>query len=399
MSSPHSSSPSLKVEILSQGHEVLLGEVADTNAAWLAAELDALGFTLSRHHVVGDRLEDIRDLFLEISERSDVCISTGGLGPTCDDLTSEAAALALKVPLQIDTKALEQIELWFQRSGRLMPDTNRKQAYFPKEAKRIDNAFGTAPGFSFVLNRCQFYCLPGVPREMKGMFRAQLQMALQKLVGTPLTSQTVFHTVGTGESALQALLDGYPLPKDVELGFRTKGLENLVKIRYPSHFEVESVRSEITRLLSEWLFAITDPGAPQTSLEAETVKALENSGLTFFLAEPQSLGRVATFLAHCPGFLGGHIPGPNHSSHRELSNWAQQLADETGAELILVQSIQHLIGESLPTLSLGLLTPQGFEQDQRRLSQDSNRNIETACSLSLNLIRRHLEQPTHIRRS
>ena len=382
-----SPSEPLKVEILSQGHEVLLGEVPDTNAAWLALELDALGFSLYRHTVVGDTLLDIRDLITEISLRSDLCISTGGLGPTCDDLTSEAASLALETPLELDPIALDQIENWFQRSGRIMPETNRKQAFFPKGARRIDNAFGTAPGFSFVLNRCHFYCLPGVPREMKGMFTTAILPEIKDLSGEPVSVQMVFHTVGTGESSLQALLNAYPLPKEVELGFRTKGLENLVKLRYPSDFDISSTQKEIRALLSEWLFAITQPGDALTSLEGEALKGLGESGYSIFVSEPESLGRVSAALSGSSYFLGGLIPAPKPYPRGTLQEWAYRLSKENEADLVLVQSVHREASDLSPTLTIGLLTPEGFHEDQRRLSQDRNRNLETATSMSLNLIR------------
>jgi molybdopterin-biosynthesis enzyme MoeA-like protein len=278
-----------------------------------------------------------------------------------------------------------------------MPETNRKQALFPHGAQRIDNAFGTAPGFSFILNRCRFYCLPGVPREMKGIFRTRLQAELQQLAEGPVITQTVFHTVGTGESALQALLNTTEIPKAVELGFRTKGLENLVKLRYPSTFNITPLRETIAALLSEWLFAITDPGCPQTSLETETLNALDRSGYSIFLAEPQSLGRVAAILAHSRSFLGGLLPGPKLLPNLELQDWARQLAQETGADLVLVQPPLSETS-AMATLRVGLLTPQGFQEDQRRLSQDPSRNLETACSLSLNLIRSRLGALENIRK-
>ncbi|NJD06573.1 MAG: competence/damage-inducible protein A, partial [Methylococcaceae bacterium] len=128
-----------KAEILSQGEELLHGDIADTNAAWLSQCLVRLGFDVVRHTAVGDRLDDLMNLLREIAGRSSLCLSTGGLGPTCDDLTAEAFAQAFGRPLKLDTVALAQIEHRYQRLGRAMPASNRRQALLPEGTERLDN--------------------------------------------------------------------------------------------------------------------------------------------------------------------------------------------------------------------------------------------------------------------
>ena len=128
-------------EIFSQGEEVITGQVADTNAAWLSQRLVQMGFVIARHTAVGDKLQDLCDLLLEISGRADFCLCTGGLGPTIDDLTAQAVAKAFDCPLQLDPVALAQIERYFLNRNKVMADTNRKQACFPKGVMRLDNAW------------------------------------------------------------------------------------------------------------------------------------------------------------------------------------------------------------------------------------------------------------------
>ena len=135
-----------RAEIFSQGDEVVTGEIVDTNAAWLAEALTGMGFEIARHTAVGDRLDELIQLLREIAERADLCVCTGGLGPTCDDLTAEAVSRAFGRPLAMDSVALGQIEDWFRRMGRNMSAVNRKQALLPAGAVRLDNAWGTAPG-------------------------------------------------------------------------------------------------------------------------------------------------------------------------------------------------------------------------------------------------------------
>ena len=134
----------------------------------------ACGFTVTRHTAVGDKLEDLIALLQDIAQRADCCICTGGLGPTSDDLTAEAVALAFNMPLAFDEIAFEHISRFFANRNRTMPASNRKQAMLPQGAERIDNEWGTAPGFSLKFGRCWFAFLPGVPMEMKHLFQERI---------------------------------------------------------------------------------------------------------------------------------------------------------------------------------------------------------------------------------
>ncbi|MBT3698415.1 MAG: competence/damage-inducible protein A, partial [Methylococcales bacterium] len=129
----------IKIEILSQGEELLTGQVIDTNAGWLSDELVRMGLTITRHTTVGDEKGDLVAVLKEIAARADGCLCTGGLGPTVDDLTAEAVAEAFALPLKLDTAALAQIEGFFKHRGQPMPASNRKQALFPATAIRLDN--------------------------------------------------------------------------------------------------------------------------------------------------------------------------------------------------------------------------------------------------------------------
>ncbi|MDD1628033.1 MAG: competence/damage-inducible protein A, partial [Methylococcaceae bacterium] len=158
------------LEIFSQGEEIVTGQTVDTNAAWLSQQAVDCGFTVMRHTAVGDKLNDLIVLLQDISQRADCCICTGGLGPTSDDLTAEAVACAFNLPLEFDEIAFEQISRFFTHRNKTMPESNRKQALLPHGAERIDNEWGTAPGFSLHHGRCWFAFLPGVPMEMKHLF-------------------------------------------------------------------------------------------------------------------------------------------------------------------------------------------------------------------------------------
>ncbi|MBF0119991.1 MAG: competence/damage-inducible protein A [Desulfobacterales bacterium] len=159
----------IKIEILSTGDEVCLGAIVDSNSAYIAQELLLLGIRVSRHTCVGDNLDELVSVFKEISIRSDVAIVTGGLGPTEDDLSREAAAKTLGVNLILNQDALLSVENFFKSLNRKVNSIENKQMTLPEGAKCIPNPYGTAPGFIFKIKKCIFFFLPGVPSEMRAM--------------------------------------------------------------------------------------------------------------------------------------------------------------------------------------------------------------------------------------
>ena len=245
-------------EIFSQGEEVVSGQTVDSNAAWLSQQLQAIGFAVKRHTAVGDHLQDLVALIKEISTRADCCICTGGLGPTIDDLTAEAVSLAADQALILDAQALQQIEAYYLYRQRTMPPANRKQAYFPQYAVRIDNPVGTAPGFALLIKRCWFVFLPGVPSEMKAMFAAVQAQLLARFSLQPDTLVSL-RSLGIGESAIQQCLDGLTLPDGVQLGFRAAVDEVQTKLLFPANFpqtDLQACVQQAVALIGDYVFAI-----------------------------------------------------------------------------------------------------------------------------------------------
>lgn len=170
----------MQAEILVTGDEIRTGALIDSNGAFIAQELIDLGIDVVRHTSVGDDLQQLCSVLMEISRRVDVAVVTGGLGPTSDDLTAEAAARCAGVPLVLNEKVLAHIERLFERLGRPMAASNRKQALLPQGSRCLDNPVGTAPGFLLSINRCRCFFLPGVPVELKRMFRQQVKPFLTR---------------------------------------------------------------------------------------------------------------------------------------------------------------------------------------------------------------------------
>ncbi len=219
-------------EILATGDEIRTGALVDSNSAYVAELLEQHGVVVARHQSIGDELTPLSQMFIEIGSRADIAIVTGGLGPTVDDRTAEAAAQAAGVELDMDQRAWDDIARFFKERGRPASDTNRKQAMIPRGGKTLYNPVGTAPGFSLKIDRCTFFCLPGVPYEMKRMFSDQVLPAIEQMLGGERRFSMV-HTLSTfglpesvvGEKVLP-ITGEFP---DITLGLRAKFPEIQVK--------------------------------------------------------------------------------------------------------------------------------------------------------------------------
>jgi nicotinamide-nucleotide amidase len=340
-------------EIFSQGDEVVTGQIADTNSAWLAERLVELGFDVVRHTTVGDRLDDLVAAYREIAARTDLCVSTGGLGPTDDDLTAPAIAKAFDRPQELDPVALAQIEERFRSFGRTMAPVNRRQAMLPRGAERIDNTWGTAPGFSLPGSppgkpsghgRAWIVCLPGVPREMKAMFDAHVAPRLVERFELAPGRLITFKATGIGESDLQQALEGLPLaghrsadglapPEGIVVGFRTKLPENHLKLRVRADVPDAVVREHVRAVLGaigRWVFTVEgiDPAwAPDHDcgggdLAAVVGRALQARRQTLAVAESCTGGRLAAACTAWPGssawFREGVVTYSNEAKVRLL---------------------------------------------------------------------------------
>ena len=168
----------MRIALISTGEELLTGDIVDTNSAWLAERLRESGFKLCWHVTVGDDLEQLIDAFELASARSEVCIVNGGLGPTTDDLSAQAAAKWLGEGLKELPEWVEKLQAYYAKVNRVMPVSNLKQAQIPQSAIMVDNPVGTACGFKLEHQGCCVYFTPGVPFEFKHMVNEQIIPAL-----------------------------------------------------------------------------------------------------------------------------------------------------------------------------------------------------------------------------
>jgi nicotinamide-nucleotide amidase len=295
-------------EILSTGEEVLNGVIVDANAAHISQLLDEMGVRVRRHNTVGDDIDSLVAVIREIAERADIAVVTGGLGPTTDDLSAEAAAQAAGVALLLDQTALDQLLAYFKKRSLQMNVANRKQAYFPKGADRLDNPVGTAPGFAMTIGRCRFFFMPGVPFEMRKMLADLVLPEIRNRFGElpPCNITRVISTFGLPESTVSHRLDGFDKKfPDVQLGFQVKYPGILVKLY--KRGEKEETCREMVRQAEAWVCERL--GRSVVSLEGEGMeivvgRLLSGKKATLAVAESCTGGLIANWLTDVPGSSG-----------------------------------------------------------------------------------------------
>ena len=193
------------VEILSNGTELLLGNIVNADAQMLSQGLSALGLNVYYHTVVGDNPQRVREAVAIAKERADIIITTGGLGPTCDDLTKNVLAETFGKTLIFDEPSAQRIRDHFARTGRPLTENNFQQAMLPEGCEVLSNDWGTAPGCAFEAEGCHVIMLPGPPSECRPMFRHRAMPYLQKLSEGVIASHTL-KLFGIGESAMEQQL-------------------------------------------------------------------------------------------------------------------------------------------------------------------------------------------------
>ena len=210
-----------KLSLLLTGNELMAGDIVDSNSAMIAQMTQALGCPIFYKATVGDDLDLLSHEITRIAEFSDVLIVNGGLGPTIDDLTAEALANVMGVALEEQPQALQQLERWCESKRISLNAANRKQVILPQGIELIANATGSAPGFSAMVRNCKVICTPGVPSELKHMFRDEIlpNLDISKNAQVKRYRLRVF---GMGESGIQTLLKKHIAnwPTEIELGFR-----------------------------------------------------------------------------------------------------------------------------------------------------------------------------------
>ena len=304
----------MKAEIVCIGTELLLGQIVDTNATFLARELADLGIDLYHKTTVGDNLERVIGTLKLAWERSELLILSGGLGPTQDDLTREAIAGLLCEPLEFNEEAWGQIAAYFHQVQRSIPESNRRQALFPASGQVIHNHFGTAPAIFVAKDRHYLVALPGVPRELIGIWEESIRPRLRQILNAennPVLTSRILKIVGIGEAAMEEkIIDLITAQTNPTIApYAGKG-EVALRITAKSFSKAENdelisaVVAEVHRRLGEYIY-----GYDSDNLETVIGGILKKTGRSLATAESCTGGLVAHRITNVPGssdyFLGG----------------------------------------------------------------------------------------------
>ncbi len=321
-------------EIVTIGTEMLLGDLVDTNTAWISSRLASLGVGIYRHTTVGDNTDRIVGALKEAASRADLVITTGGLGPTSDDLTNECLAQVTGRGMVEYPEAREHVEEMFRKFGRKPTPSNFKQAMFPEGTQLIPNPLGTAMGALLEQDGTIFATFPGVPSEMKRMFEDTLEPLIRERSEGAIVSKTLWFA-GIGESALaekvQDFLDATD-PTVAPLAGQDKvRLRITTRAATPEEAEgkIAPVEEEILARLGDFFF-----GEDDETLEGAVARLLKKKGATIALAESCTGGLLAKRLTDLPGssafLLEGLVTYSNEAKER-LLGVPQELLVEHGA--------------------------------------------------------------------
>ena len=294
----------MKIEMICTGEEVLSGQIVDANGAWFSAVMMDEGIEIQRRTTVGDRLQDLIDVFQERSHHADIILVNGGIGPTSDDLSSEAMALAKNELLVENVIWRQRIETWFANNHREMPVSNLKQALLPQSAIMVDNPVGTACGFRVKLNRAWLFFTPGVPFEFKQMVFDEFLPFIKSEFkldenGENQTQVEKLLTLGYGESSLQDKLNNLDLPDSITLGYRS--FMPYIEIKIISRGNLDKTKRLNTIKSIKATLANTIVADNKTSLAAEIHCLLVKLGKTLSLAESCTGGMLTSQLVAFAG--------------------------------------------------------------------------------------------------
>ena len=361
---------SLVAEILCTGEELLLGDIVNTNAAFLSAELTKLGICVYHHSVVGDDPKRLKYAVQDGLLRSDIVVVSGGLGPTKDDLTKETVAELFGRKMKLHQESLDAIKAYFAKTNRVMSKNNEKQAMMPEGAIVLPNNFGTAPALALENDDGQaVIMLPGPPSELVPLFFEQVVPYLKKKNSMAIASKNI-HFFGIGESALAERLDGF-LVDTPALSAATYCKEGEVRIRSTARAEsddaAEKLCAEYAQKIMQTDVASFVYGIDVGTIENALVKALHEKGLTLSAAESCTGGLISKRITDISGcsdvFWGGCVTYTNEIKQKLIGVSAETLekygavSEQTAMEM--ARGVRLATGTDIGISATGIAGPTG----------------------------------------
>lgn len=360
----------IKAEIITIGDEILYGQITDTNSQWISAELDKIGIKTVRKSSVGDSEEAIISIFEESSQRADLVIVTGGLGPTKDDITKKTFCKYFGSTLIDHPQAKIDVTAYFQKRGFVLSETNKSQYQLPSNATYLQNTMGTAPGMWFDYKDVIYISMPGVPYEMKGLMTLSIIPKLQEYFKTPVIFHKVIRTIGIGESTLAEMIDVWEdaLPSNIKLAYLPS--MGSVKLRLTGFGEdlmtieqaVEEQFKKVFPTIKEFVY-----GFGGEELEEAVGKLLIKNKQTISVAESCTGGYLGHLFTKVSGssayFMGGILAYDNAIKINQLGlkpetlNLHGAVSEETIIEMS--QNVRKLMGTTYGLATSGIAGPNG----------------------------------------
>ncbi|MFZ4483614.1 MAG: competence/damage-inducible protein A [Chthoniobacterales bacterium] len=362
----------MKAEIINTGSELLLGLVLNTHLSYLAGELAPCGVTISRQVCVPDG-PPIREALGRALDRADVVIATGGLGPTTDDITREAAAELLGLALLPDELVLQGIRERFAQRGLAMAERVERQAMVPAGAEVLSNPNGTAPGLYFPPGTLaprhsrHLFLLPGPPRELRPMVRDHVLPRLRTVLPPgKLREQRIYRLTGIGESQVEERIGQQIEARgDLEVGYCARPSEVDFRLIGPAHL-LDEVEPAIRAAIGPWIYSTGE------TLEKTVVDLLRGAGLRLAVAESCTGGALADRLTNVPGasdvFYGGYVTYANEAKEQALGLPASLLAKHGAVSepvaAAMAEGARQKSGAACALATTGIAGPGGGTKDK-----------------------------------
>jgi nicotinamide-nucleotide amidase len=391
---------------------LLIGQVVNTNAAWLGEQLTDLGVEMTLHLTVGDDHDSIVRHLKALAGECDLVLTTGGLGPTRDDITKKAMAEAAGTGMVFHQPTWEKIQAWFSKRNYPVSDLHYEQCYMPDGADVLENDMGTAPGLRMQLGPCTVYILPGVPYEMQHLCERHILPYVQQVLASPRLYKHTFLTAGTGETVIadhirhfeETLPEGYsiaylPSLGQVRVRLNGQGDDGIFKRK----------AEELRGLLVKWLY-----GEGADSLESVLGKELLDRKLTVATAESCTGGTISSIIAAVPGasrYFRGSVVAYHNDIKQQILRVPAEVLEHDGAVseacvAAMVRGLLPLIDADLGIAVSGIAGPDGGTDEKPvgtiwiavgdretvrticlQFNKDRRRNIAFTASQAMNALR------------
>lgn len=410
----------MKVEIITIGDEILIGQIVDSNSAWMAQKLNDIGANVARIVTISDTQDEILTALSEAENRADVVLITGGLGPTKDDVTKKALAEFFDCDHTFHSEIAEHIARLFAGFGKEMSELNRLQAELPSACEPLQNNQGTAPGMWFEKNETVFVSMPGVPYEMKGIMRDHVIPRLSKKFAAPTILHRTILTMGMGESWLSEIIEEWEeaLPKEIKLAYLPSPGRVRLRLSATGNQEDELkalLKDETVKL--QKLIPKLIYGYDNDTIEGVVGKLLREAEKTVSTAESCTGGLIAHKLTSISGssdyFQGSvvsysnevkmsalNVSEPDLKKHGAVSETVvRQMAEGIRSRMktdyaIATSGIAGPTGGSeekpVGTVWIAVATPEKTIAKKFLFGQNRSRNIEISANTALNLLRKEL---------